>query len=341
MKNYKIVISGAAGFIGRKLVERVVDKYGVENVLALVWNKGSDWEKQGKNIIKKLRVDTIEVDLAASEELEQLKTLTPDILFHLAATTDTSEKHYSVNDKGTENLINSFKSIKKVVYTSTIAFFSGRSNCKKIIKENDIPAPSNEYGRSKLRAENFLSSEAENGRFELVIIRLPTVYGENPRKNSFLEFFSDLVKKRSLLARFNWPGLTSLVHVNDVTNALIELSSKTASKTRIYNMGTESITLAQASKNIHNGMGIKYRSIRLPETFWLLCRSGRKLIYASEKFMPAKLYNLAWRATLVCDNVFWCDAEKIKKITKTSNWVTFSEMNVHNRKPRQTEDKTL
>ncbi len=321
MKKYRVVISGAAGFIGRRLVVNAAKKYGSSNVLALVWNKYTAWESQGKVIIKDVKVDMLEVDLASGKGLEFLKDQSPEVLFHLAAVTNTSERDYSANDKGTENLINSFKSIKRVVYTGTTAIFCGRLDCDKLIYENHSPAPSNEYGRSKLRAENFLGTQANKSRFKLTIVRLPTVYGENPRKNSLFDFLNNLVEKNSWLARLNWPGLTSLVYVDDVAKVLINLKN-----IGIYHLGSESITLSECSEKMYQTKNKNYKKINIPTIFWKLFSFTRPVIYSCERLIPPKFYNLIWRATLVVDNVIWCDNKKVSSELGGVRWRYFAQI---------------
>jgi nucleoside-diphosphate-sugar epimerase len=318
MKNYKIVVTGATGFIGTRVIKLLSRKYSVNNILCLIWNKNNSLEIKGRTLIKSLNIKTKYIDLFTKYGLNA-NQLNPETIIHLAANTETSDSNHSVNDLGTFNLIDSLNKINKnthIIYTSTTAIMSGRKDCSKPFNENSKPFPTNEYGRTKLKAENILIKRCLEGKFRLTIVRLPTVYGSGMRKNSFFDFNKTLVKRNSLLARLNWPGLTSFIHVDDVARALVALIKypPEPSSYQTFILQSDYYNLQQIFKLIYKKLDKYYKPLKLPTKIWNITKFARKYIYLIEPLVPLNIYNYLWRASLIVDNVIFTKSDKIKTI---------------------------
>lgn len=318
MGKIKVVVTGATGFIGRRVVKLLANKYEGDEVLCLVRNKKSTPEKSGILIIKKCGFKMKIVDLVKNKGLKNFPK-NPRIIIHLAANTDTSDPDHSVNDTGTVNLIKAFSPLDPkthLIYTSTTALMSGRRNCDNPFNENSKPAPTNEYGRTKLKAEKILMDESKKQNFKLTLFRLPTVYGKGMRKDSFFDFVKKLILKNSIFVRLNWPGKTSFVHVEDVAKAIVATIKKPPrpSKVQILILQTESFTLDQISKMLHRKLRLKYKPIKLPNFFWKIVASFRLFFYNLEILLTPKFYNYIWRASLIIDDVIYSKSQKINQI---------------------------
>ena len=119
---------------------------------------------------------------------------------------------------GIENLLTAIGEIgpqTHVIFTSSVAVMDNRKTFDAPLTSDtaiDGP-PLSQYGISKLRAEDYLKALAKKSGFRLTILRLCTVYGPQPRPNTFFDLLKREVKKRSVVSRLNWPGLTSFIHV--------------------------------------------------------------------------------------------------------------------------------
>ncbi len=112
-----------------------------------------------------------------------------DTIINLAAVHRDDEKkedYKKVNVEGARNICNlaSEKSINKIIFTSTVAIY-GFSNDP--IDEDFDPNPFNEYGRSKLQAEEIYKEWQREDPINrsLVIIRPTVIFGEKNRGNVF------------------------------------------------------------------------------------------------------------------------------------------------------------
>lgn len=312
-----IVITGATGFIGQRLLRKLVKLNSPERILALGWSNNP---KKESEFLAKFRHDfgvkTLPVDLLTKENLINLPR-SSGLVFHLAGTTDTASSDFSSNDFGTKNLLKALSPNKNthIIFASTMVSFSGRKTYSHPITENTRPAATNGYGRSKLRAEEILKKEAAKKSFRLTIVRMPTVYGKGGRKDNFFEFLNKLIQKKSILSRLNLPGLTSFIYVDDAVDAMVKLAKKPPApgKTNTFILSAEELSLQEVFQLIFKEKGVPYSPIKLPSLFWRFLSWGRQLLPYFEKIISPKTYNLFWRASLIVDDVIACDNSKLKK----------------------------
>ncbi|MCJ7805545.1 NAD(P)-dependent oxidoreductase [Patescibacteria group bacterium] len=317
-----IIVTGATGFIGKRLVSLLVEKHKPSSILCLVWNKNNEMEIKGRQTLSKLGVRMKKIDLVTKSGLGTIYKA-PKIVIHLAGATDTSSSSYDCNDKGTKNLLRYLKTLgprTHFIHISTTAIMSGRRDCRRPFDEKLTPNPTNGYSKTKLIAEEFVKKACKEKNFRLTVLRYPTVYGKNFRKNSFFDFIGKLIQKNSFVVRFNWPGLSSFVHVEDAARAIILASERPpkAGECEVYNVSTESLTLQKIAQMMYKRMGYRYHQIKLPLLFWKFAALFRPIIYKTEDYLPPSLYNLFWRASLLVDSVIYCDAFKMEK--RFSKW---------------------
>jgi D-erythronate 2-dehydrogenase len=182
----RVLVIGAAGMIGRKLVERLKGE-AAELIL-------HDVVPAGPNAIAS--------DLSVPGEAEKLVASQPDVIFHLAAIVSGEaeadfEKGYRVNLDGTRLL---FEAIRKqgykprVVFTSSIAVFG--SPFPDAIGDEFLNAPLTSYGTQKAIGELLLSDYSRRGFFDGIGIRLPTICVRPGKPNKAASgFFSGIIRE--------------------------------------------------------------------------------------------------------------------------------------------------
>jgi nucleoside-diphosphate-sugar epimerase len=282
-----ILVTGATGFIGSYLTPLIKKKYRNEEIFFLNEPK---------------------FDLVTGKNLDKIPQ-NPRLIIHLAAATDTSKSDQRCNDIGTQNLIRFLPNIgpkAHFVFTSSQAIFSGRTDTHKPIDDKVRPCQNNRYGKAKLIAEKILLSAAKKQKFKLTIIRLPTVWGDNPRKNSFLNFLKTLVNKNSLISRLNWPGKVGLINVDDAAKFILNSSLTAPQKPKIVSIATQNLTLAEIFEKITDGKGKVYNQVKIPNFIWGLAGFLRPYLKYFEFILPANIYNYFWRASIVVDSPLWC-----------------------------------
>lgn len=301
-----IIVTGANGFVGQQLVPQLVKKYPTEKIFCCVGKIKKKHERIGLDLLRRLKVEIIQIDLLNKKTLSKLPK-SPRVIVHLAASVDTANEDFGANDQGTMNLINSLDKIQNshLIFTSTAAVWSGRKNCDKPISSSDPVQPNNSYGRTKVLAEKYLQQNATIKGYLLTILRLNTVYGPDIRRDKLFGVLRNYIEKKSILARINWPGRLGLVHVDDVVMMIIDSIKHPPkkSKVKIEIVSSENITLSKISQGMYQALGKKYRPVILPDSIWKILKNVKYFLALSEIVLPSSLFNLIWRFSLIADNV--------------------------------------
>src|SRR4029079_15531226 len=196
-----ILMTGAAGMIGRKLTARLV-KDGKLNGKQIDRLTLTDVISPAKPQGFKGTVDAATSDLSTPGAAAKAVGGKPDVIFHLAgvvsgeAETDF-EKGYRVNLDGTRALLEAIRAAAytpKVVFTSSIAVFGAPF-------PNSIPdefhlTPLTSYGTQKAICELLLADYTRRGFLDGISIRLPTICIRPGKPNKAASgFFSNIMRE--------------------------------------------------------------------------------------------------------------------------------------------------
>lgn len=180
-----ILITGATGFIGTHLVERLV-KRG-HRVRALASPKSSS---ERLKFLQNLNAEIVVGDLAKPDSLAGVGE-DMEILFHLGSISGSkSRKHYSeVNEQGTLALLRAFSHHpqKIILMSSVLAVGPCRGTP---VNEKTECNPVGDYGASKLAQERIALQFCREKEIPLVILRPSPVYG--PRNPTILKLLKAL-----------------------------------------------------------------------------------------------------------------------------------------------------
>ncbi|MDE1344945.1 UDP-glucose 4-epimerase family protein [Vibrio aestuarianus] len=174
----KIMLTGASGFIGSKLLEQLP----ADGTLSL----GRD-KPEGQPSEKFFRLE-INNDTDYSVALSGV-----GVVIHLAArvhvmndaVSNPLEEYREVNTRGTVNLARQAASagVKRFVFVSSIKVNGEGTLQGKLFKSADAHAPEDDYGLSKAEAEQQLIELGQETGMEVVIIRPTLVYGPGVKAN--------------------------------------------------------------------------------------------------------------------------------------------------------------
>ena len=198
-----ILITGAAGMIGRKLTARLakdgklngekIDKLTLIDVVPPSAPAGYDGD-----------ISTSVSDLSGPGVAPQAVAQRPDAIFHLAgvvsgeAETDF-EKGYRVNLDGTRALLEAIRAAgggykPKVVFTSSIAVYG--APFPHAIPDDFHLTPLTSYGTQKAISELLLADYNRRGFLDGVGIRLPTICVRPGKPNKAASgFFSGIIRE--------------------------------------------------------------------------------------------------------------------------------------------------
>lgn len=198
----KILVLGAAGMLGRKLTQALVDNgaLGGKAIDALTLADVVAPEPPRTAI----PVETLAVDVARPETAERLVAGRPDVIFHLAAIVSGEAeadfgKGYAVNLDGTRHLFEAIRRagesyVPRLVFTSSIAVFGAPFPEK--IGDEFFHAPLTSYGAQKAMCELLLADYSRRGMLDGVGIRLPTIVVRPGKPNKAASgFFSGIIRE--------------------------------------------------------------------------------------------------------------------------------------------------
>ena len=197
-----ILVLGAAGMVGRKLVERLV-RDGRLGEAAITRMTLQDIVAPAKPDTS-LKVETIAGDFAVAGFAEKLVADRPDVIFHLAAIVSGEaeldfDKGYRINLDGTRMLFDAVRLIgdgykPRLVFTSSIAVFG--APFPDAIGDEFVNAPLLSYGTQKAIGELLLADYSRRGFFDGVVIRLPTICVRPGAPNKAASgFFSNILRE--------------------------------------------------------------------------------------------------------------------------------------------------
>src|SRR5277367_5292033 len=221
----KVFVTGAAGFIGSSLVDRLL----ADGVAVVGWDNfstGIDRFLEGALASKSFQ-------LVKGDNLD-LPALTKamagcDFVFHLAANADVrfgtehTRRDLEQNTIATYNVLESMRSnaIRRIAFSSTGSTYG---EAKTIPTPEDAPFPvqTSLYGASKVAGEGLISAYAEGFGFEGYIFRFVSILGERYTHGHIFDFHKQLTEHPDWL-KILGDGLQrkSYLYVQDCVDAIL------------------------------------------------------------------------------------------------------------------------
>ena len=318
----RFLITGSTGFVGRQLVAQLVATYGPAAVTAMAHAHLDPKEENSLQTFKKQAVRVIQCDLLNLPKLD-IPVPSFDVIYHLAAYVETEKAspEISVNTEGTKNLLNWLGqglSGKRLVYTGTLATMDRRGRPVGPMSESTLCFPKTPYGRTKLEAEQIIQTQSSHLHFDYTILRLCTILGHNFRSGGMFDVFPQLLQKKSLAARLNWPGRTSLLCLSDLIKILILVPQFPQTRNELYLISNgEDPTFDQLLNQIAHTLNVERERIVLPR--WLWESIGRvALLGSSSALIPHGLRTFCWRVSLMVYDGIYADSSKFNAVVKPS-----------------------
>ncbi len=253
-----LLITGATGFIGGRLAERLVaDGHSVRCLV----RAGSDTSR-----LTELGVELVVGDLSDASSLAGAAEGV-DAVFHCAALVSdwaTVEEISSVNVAGTRNLLNACAraSVRRFIHLSTTDVYGHPGGRE--IDESHTPARfSNWYAQTKLEAEAEVRHEARAGSLEAVILRPATVYG--PGSADVVGEIARAIEAGHMLLIDGGQAIAGLCYVENVIDAALLALEHEAAPGNAFNVSDGlPITWRMFTDDLAAGLGHEQVRLSLP-----------------------------------------------------------------------------
>jgi nucleoside-diphosphate-sugar epimerase len=229
-----ILVTGAAGMIGRKLIERLIRDGGLNGTAISKLSLHDVIRFPGESLQHGLgplpQIDIVVGDLAAPGEAERLVGARPDVIFHLAGVVSGEaeldlEKGYRVNLDGTRTLLDAVRKVgdgyrPRLVYTSSIAVFG--APFPRSIPDDFHLTPLTSYGTQKAIGEALLADYTRRGFCDGAGIRLPTIVVRPGKPNAAASgFFSGIIREPLAGLEATLPVPDTVVHTHASPRAAV------------------------------------------------------------------------------------------------------------------------
>ncbi|MFH0820044.1 MAG: NAD(P)-dependent oxidoreductase [bacterium] len=234
----KILVTGATGFVGANLVNRLVkENFEVHVIIRKDSNK---WRLGDLEDLEEHRIDLLDF-----ENLEKtVEKIKPEIIFHLAAVSVFSgiesdeDQLIKTNLFGAINLIRATRPINYQCFINTGSGAEYGLN-NEIRKETDLCQPVSVYGIAKLAATQYASLEAKRYNKPILTLRLFSPYG--PYDNQKRLISDNIIKalQNQNLELANPDAVRDYIYIDDVIDLYLKTISRVNDfKGEVFNVGS-------------------------------------------------------------------------------------------------------
>lgn len=294
LKNKKVLVTGACGFIGSHLTERLL-KEGCEVRAFVFYNSFNSWgwlDTFPKNKLKNIEVFAGDIRDPNGVRAAMRKR---DVVFHLAAligipfSYHSPDSYVDTNIKGTLNVLQAAKDlgIQKIIHTSTSEVYG---SAKYIPMNEEHPLqPQSPYSATKIGADSIAESFYRAFNIPVSIARPFNTYGPRQSARAVIPtIITQIASDRNIIRLGDTRPTRDLNYVKDICQGFIKIAESDNAIGEAINIGSNSeISIAD-----------------LFELIKKLMRSKATLLIDKERMRPKKS-----EVTRL-----WCDNSKIKKL---------------------------
>ncbi len=212
----KVVVTGAAGFLGSHVVDMLVERGDEVRAMVLPAEDAS-------HLRALPGVEVVQGDLTDAESLKRA-VQGVERVYNVAAKTGPwglEEVYRAINVQGLANLIHASleAGVKRIVHTSSITVY-GHHLHGIVTEEHPYHAEDNPYSRTKIAGEKLIANLVKDHHAPVVIVRPGWIYG--PRDNASFGRFVALVESGKGFLIGSGKNIVPVVYVRDVAQGLIK-----------------------------------------------------------------------------------------------------------------------
>ncbi len=270
----KAIVTGAAGFIGSHLVERLLKDgwhvVGVDN-----FDEFYAPQIKRRNIAQALnnsRFRLVEADIRDRAAMEQAVPDGTDVIVHLAAragvrpSIEQPALYTDVNVNGTVVMLETARErgVKKFVFASSSSVYG---NNKKVpfSEDDDVDFPISPYAATKKACELICHTYHHLYGMGMTGLRFFTVYGPRQRPDLAIHKFARLIEEGKPIPVYGDGTMSrDFTYIDDIINGVVA-SIERCSGYHIYNLGeSRPINVTDLITEIENALGKKAAKNYLP-----------------------------------------------------------------------------
>lgn len=239
----KAFVTGAAGFIGSSLVDRLLTAghyvVGYDN-----FSTGLRRFLETAHASPRFRV--VEGDVLDEATLKSAMTGS-DIVFHFAANADVRfgtehpRRDLEQNTIATYNVLEAMRAngVGRIAFSSTGSVY-GEAEVIPTPETAPFPVQTSLYGASKLAGEGLIAAYCEGYGFKGVVFRFVSILGERYTHGHVFDFYKKLLLDPTRLPVLgNGRQRKSYLYIQDCIDAILLALDRTDASYAVYNLGTD------------------------------------------------------------------------------------------------------
>ncbi|MBE34317.1 MAG: nucleoside-diphosphate sugar epimerase [Opitutaceae bacterium] len=244
----KVFVTGAAGFIGSSLVDRLL----ADGVTVTGWDNFTT----GQESFLSGALKSPSFKLIRGDNLDRVALTKAmagaDFVFHLAANADIKDgwehpaRDLEQNTIATSNVLEAMRAngVRRIAFSSTGSTY-GEATLIPTPEDAPFPIQTSLYAASKVAGETLISSYAEGNQIdEAYIFRFVSILGERYTHGHVYDFYQQLIEHPDRL-RILGDGKQrkSYLYIQDCVDAVLHVTRNHTAReakhhTQIYNLGT-------------------------------------------------------------------------------------------------------
>ncbi len=238
----KILVTGAAGYIGSVLTKKLLEKdYEVTALDNFFYNQTSLLDC---TVYKNLNL--INGDVRDHQLLKKLITKA-DIIIPLAALVGAPicnkypEMSHEINHKSSLNIFESKSNNQRIIMPTTNSAY-GTGNKNNYCDENSDLRPISTYAEQKVELENYLMKLQNT-----TSLRLATVFGPSPRMrlDLLVNDFTFRAYKDQFIVLYESSFKRNYIHVNDIANVFLFCIENEKTNNEVFNVGLSDTNISK------------------------------------------------------------------------------------------------
>ena len=285
----KILVTGAAGFLGRSLVQRLLENG--ERIRVLV-RRAPSWLSEDP------RVDVVCGDLGEPRIVDHA-VAGVEVVYHVGAAMKGSPKEFEAGTVwGTRNVVDACvkRQVRRLVYVSSMSVFdhAGRNPNVKLVESSNLePHPDwrGAYTQTKLVAEQLVLDAIRSRSLRAVVIRPGQIFGpgaEQATPNATVGIAGRWIRVGS------GKQVLPLVYVEDVVDALLLAQERAGVEGQVFNIVDPSeITHDEYIAKCRAKLGKKLKLVRCPTWLFMMLAFGVEMLgRAIKRSVPLTRYRV-------------------------------------------------
>lgn len=295
LKGKKVLVTGAEGFIGSHLTERLVE-LGADVTALVQYNSFNNWgwiDTFDKNILDSIKVETGDI-----RELDGMNRIIKgqEVVMHLAALIAIPYSYLSpmayvrTNVEGTTNVLEACRryDVQKIVHTSTSETY-GTALYVPIDEKHPMQGQS-PYSASKIGADKMAESFCKSFDMPIATIRPFNTYGPRQSARAVIPtIISQILAGKKEIKLGSLSPTRDFNYVKDTAEAFVKIAESDNTIGEVINAGSNyEISIGDTAKKIINIIG-----------------SDVKIVTDEERFRPKNSEV----------NRLWADNKKIRELT--------------------------